>query len=159
MISLDSVPEGPGINDNGSGSSSLLEIVLQWYRSGLQPKNRIIFAWWGAEEIGLMGSFNFVQHMKLNSPDEFANIKLALNFDMLASPNYIPEIHNYSLPGAPPVRVIDHDICFLASSKDLHVSSFVCFRPLLRRSLAQIASPTCSRSSLASLPSLTVTLA
>jgi Zn-dependent M28 family amino/carboxypeptidase len=102
--SLDSVPEGPGINDNGSGSSSLLEIVLQLYRSGLQPKNRVIFAWWGAEEIGLMGSYHFVQHLKKHSPEEFAKIKMALNFDMLGAPNYIPEIHNLTLPGSPAVR-------------------------------------------------------
>ena len=49
---LDSVEAGPGINDNASGSSTLLELILAIYRAHFRPKNKIIFAWWGAEEEG-----------------------------------------------------------------------------------------------------------
>jgi len=87
---LDSVPEGPGLNDNGSGSSTLLEIVLQWYALGLSNVNRVHFAWWGSEETGLIGSRYFVRHLG----DEFKNIAMNLNFDMLASPNYYLGIHD-----------------------------------------------------------------
>jgi Zn-dependent M28 family amino/carboxypeptidase len=48
--------EGPGINDNGSGSSINLELAIQLMNSDLELKNRIRFAWWGAEEFGLLGN-------------------------------------------------------------------------------------------------------
>lgn len=45
---LDSVQAGAGINDDGSGTSALLEILtaLRYYRG---YKNKVRFAWWGAE--------------------------------------------------------------------------------------------------------------
>ena len=52
---LDSVEDGPGINDNGSGSAAQLEIAEQMNRLHIKPKNRIRFAWWGAEEFDLLG--------------------------------------------------------------------------------------------------------
>ena len=51
---LDSVIEGPGINDNGSGSAALLETAL--LMANLNPQNTLRFAWWAAEEQGLVGS-------------------------------------------------------------------------------------------------------
>ena len=51
---LDSVHEGPGINDNGSGSSSLIEVAEQMAK--LKLPNKLRFAWWGAEEANLVGS-------------------------------------------------------------------------------------------------------
>ena len=50
---LDSVPAGPGINDNGSGSASLLDTALML--ANIKPQNRLRFAWWGGEESGLVG--------------------------------------------------------------------------------------------------------
>ena len=81
---LDSVPAGPGINDNGSGSAALLEIAQQL--SKLRPENTVRFAWWGAEEIGLVGSTQWVADQ---SQAELDRIALYLNFDMIGSPNYI----------------------------------------------------------------------
>jgi Zn-dependent M28 family amino/carboxypeptidase len=82
---LDSVLAGPGINDNGSGSSTLLEIAQQI--SKLKPQNTIRFAWWGAEEGGLLGSRAWVaQQVEEGTLDDVA---LYLNFDMVGSPNYI----------------------------------------------------------------------
>ena len=49
---LDSVAEGPGINDNGSGSAAILEPAMQLAALGICPANRVRFAWWGAEESG-----------------------------------------------------------------------------------------------------------
>lgn len=51
---LDSVPEGPGINDNGSGSGAVLEVAEAMQNN--KPENTVRFAWWGAEEFGLIGS-------------------------------------------------------------------------------------------------------
>jgi Zn-dependent M28 family amino/carboxypeptidase len=81
---LDSVPAGPGINDNGSGSAALLEVAEA--TSKLRPENTIRFAWWGAEEIGLVGSTQWVNDQ---SQEELDRIALYLNFDMIGSPNYI----------------------------------------------------------------------
>ena len=81
---LDSVGEGPGINDNGSGSSALIEVAEQMAR--VRPLvNQLRFAWWGAEEDGLVGSTEYVGSLDENG---LAAIELYLNFDMVASPNY-----------------------------------------------------------------------
>jgi hypothetical protein len=84
---LDSVPEGPGINDNGSGSATMLAIARSFQQRGLVPNNRVRFAWWGAEEVGLIGSRHYVRDLVENDPPEFDRIALYLNFDMDASPN------------------------------------------------------------------------
>jgi Zn-dependent M28 family amino/carboxypeptidase len=93
---LDSVPEGPGINDNGSGVAAVLETAVQLGNSP-QVHNAVRFGFWGAEELGLIGSRNYVQSLDL---DGLKNIALYLNFDMLASPNpgYFTYDGDQSLP-------------------------------------------------------------
>ncbi|CAM5442335.1 amidohydrolase [Streptomyces avidinii] len=86
---LDSVPEGPGINDNGSGSAGLLEVALKLAdeganKKGKGPANKVRFAWWSAEELGLLGSEHYVAQL---SEKQKKDIALYLNFDMIASPN------------------------------------------------------------------------
>ncbi|MHA6493636.1 M28 family metallopeptidase [Pseudomonas borbori] len=79
---LDSVAEGAGINDNGSGSAALLEMAV--LMSKARPVNQVRFAWWGAEESGLVGSTFYASEL----PDaEKAKIKAYLNIDMIGSPN------------------------------------------------------------------------
>ena len=85
---LDSVPEGNGINDNGSGSAALLETAEAMADMKRKPENRVRFAWWGAEELGLLGSEHYVADLSTNQPRQFQNIALYLNFDMVGSPNY-----------------------------------------------------------------------
>lgn len=81
---LDSVTAGAGINDNGSGSAAVLETALAVARSGYQPTKHLRFAWWGAEELGLVGSRYYVNSL---SATERAKISGYLNFDMIGSPN------------------------------------------------------------------------
>jgi Zn-dependent M28 family amino/carboxypeptidase len=81
---LDSVIEGPGINDNGSGSAALLETALMMAK--VKPENTVRFAWWAGEEQGLVGSTDYVAGL---SPAERDRIALYLNYDMVGSPNYI----------------------------------------------------------------------
>jgi Zn-dependent M28 family amino/carboxypeptidase len=81
---LDSVQAGPGIQDNGSGSAALLEAAEQL--ANIKPPNTMRFAWWGAEEDGLLGSTAYVDGL---SDEELARIALYMNFDMVGSPNYI----------------------------------------------------------------------
>jgi Zn-dependent M28 family amino/carboxypeptidase len=80
---LDSVPEGPGINDNGSGTAAVLETALQ-LGSSPQVANAVRFGFWGAEELGLLGSNDYVASL---DEDQLKDIALYLNFDMLGSPN------------------------------------------------------------------------
>ncbi|GAA3091576.1 M28 family metallopeptidase [Streptosporangium carneum] len=86
---LDSVTEGPGINDNGSGSAGVLETALK--ANSLPTRNKLRFAFWGAEELNLLGSQHYVANL---SAAEKAKIKLYLNFDMIASPNYVFGIYD-----------------------------------------------------------------
>ena len=80
---LDSVPDGPGIDDNGSGVAAVLETALQL---GNSPPltNAVRFGFWGAEELGTLGSTNYVRSLNV---DALKDIALYLNFDMLGSPN------------------------------------------------------------------------
>ncbi|MEU8677270.1 M28 family metallopeptidase [Streptomyces sp. NPDC048560] len=81
---LDSVTEGPGINDNGSGSAGLLEVALELAKTHRTPANKVRFAWWSAEENGLLGSEAYVAAL---TEEQREQIALYLNFDMIASPN------------------------------------------------------------------------
>ncbi|MFD8741887.1 M20/M25/M40 family metallo-hydrolase [Streptomyces sp. NPDC059616] len=81
---LDSVKEGPGINDNGSGSAAVLATALQVAKTGLKPERHLRFAWWGAEEPGLIGSAEYVGKL---SAAERRRIDVYLNFDQAGSRN------------------------------------------------------------------------
>jgi Zn-dependent M28 family amino/carboxypeptidase len=81
---LDSVIEGPGINDNGSGSAALLETALMMAET--KPVNTLRFGWWAAEEQGLVGSADYVAGLTEAERDRIA---LYMNYDMVGSPNYV----------------------------------------------------------------------
>ncbi len=81
---LDSVTAGPGINDNGSGTAAILETALAVARANYQPTRHLRFAWWGAEELGLVGSTYYVNNLPAS---ERSKITGYLNFDMVGSPN------------------------------------------------------------------------
>jgi Peptidase family M28/PA domain len=82
---LDSVANGPGINDNGSGSALVLEVARQVRRLGIRPARTLRFAFWGAEELGLVGSTAYVQRL---SARERRQLVAVLNFDMVGSRNF-----------------------------------------------------------------------
>ncbi|MCF6509397.1 M28 family peptidase [Blastococcus sp. MG754426] len=86
---LDSVIEGPGINDNGSGSAALLETALSM--ASLKPHNTLRFAWWAAEEQGLVGSNSYVAKQPQSELDRIA---LYMNYDMVASPNHVQMVYD-----------------------------------------------------------------
>ncbi|MFI6810912.1 M28 family peptidase [Nonomuraea sp. NPDC050328] len=78
---LDSVTSGPGINDNGTGSASLLEVALAVAAQRPTLGKHVRFGWWGAEESGLVGSRYYVQNGGASGVEAY------LNFDMTGSPN------------------------------------------------------------------------
>lgn len=85
----DSVAEGPGINDDGSGTLTLLEIATQLTKYSVN--NCVRFAWWAAEEEGLLGSDYYVSVL---SEEENLKIRLFMDYDMLASPNFAYQVYN-----------------------------------------------------------------
>ncbi len=86
---LDSVPEGPGIQDNGSGSAVLIEIAEQMAK--VKPVNKVRFAWWGAEEGGLNGSIDYVVNL---TQEELDDIAMYFNLDMVGSPNFVRFVYD-----------------------------------------------------------------
>jgi aminopeptidase Y len=85
---LDSVPGGPGVNDNGSGVATLLEVARTF---GPRPPGRVRLAFWGAEEEGLIGSRRYVRTL---SQAERRELRAYINLDMVGSPNAVPAIYS-----------------------------------------------------------------
>ena len=88
---LDSVDEGPGINDNGSGTASILETAVQMSELEIEPRNAVRFAFWGAEESGLIGSQHYVDSL---TKKQLSKIAVYLNFDMVGSPNFVRFVYD-----------------------------------------------------------------
>ncbi|MEO1062594.1 MAG: M28 family peptidase [Actinomycetota bacterium] len=98
---LDSVAAGPGIQDNAAAAATLLELAQ--IMANNRPHNTIRLAWWGAEEIGLVGSTAWVND---RSAEELDEIALYLNLDIIASPNFIFSVYDAgesSFPATAPV--------------------------------------------------------
>jgi len=87
----DSVTAGPGINDDGSGTATLLAMAKQIHKLGSKIHNKVRFAFWGAEEEGLLGSQYYVDNLPA---EEQAKLALMLDYDMLASPNYVRFVYD-----------------------------------------------------------------
>ncbi|MBA0124228.1 M28 family peptidase [Haloechinothrix sp. YIM 98757] len=117
---LDSVVEGAGVNDNGTGSAALLQTALEM---GSQPdvNNAVRFAWWGAEEVGLVGSTHYVQSLSF---EEQLDIAMYLNFDMVGSPNgghfvYDGDGDEFEQPGPPGSEAIERSFVDRLSEQDV----------------------------------------
>lgn len=85
----DSVVEGPGINDDGSGLISLLEVAK--HLSKFKTNNAVRFSWWTAEEEGLLGSTHFANSLNF---EENIKTRLFMDYDMLASPNFEYQVYD-----------------------------------------------------------------
>ncbi|WP_270889769.1 M28 family peptidase [Pedococcus sp. 5OH_020] len=75
---------GAGMLDNASGSAAILDIAQQLRNTN--TRNKLRFIWFGGEEVGLLGSDYYVRTLPA---DELAKIKLDLDADVLATPNYV----------------------------------------------------------------------
>jgi Zn-dependent M28 family amino/carboxypeptidase len=91
---LDSVMDGPGINDDGSGVAALLEIAVAL--AGTRPRATIRLAFWSGEELGLHGSYRYATAL---SSEDARLILVYANVDMISSPNGFAGV--YDEPGAP----------------------------------------------------------
>jgi Zn-dependent M28 family amino/carboxypeptidase len=86
---LDSIESGPGINDNGSGVATLIELAVQARKVGFQPQQPVRFAFWAGEEAGEFGSREYVKSLE-NPIDDVASV---VNIDMVGSPNPEPFVY------------------------------------------------------------------
>ncbi|MGW8377981.1 M20/M25/M40 family metallo-hydrolase [Streptomyces sp. ODS28] len=82
---LDSVPEGPGADDNASSAAMVLETALRLAHHWPEVRHRVRFAFWGAEERGLVGSQHYVDRLDAAGRRDQA---LDLNFETIGAPNY-----------------------------------------------------------------------
>jgi aminopeptidase S len=111
---LDSVPNGPGINDNGSGSALVLEIARQARRLGVRPSRGLRFAWWGGEELGLVGSGRYVESL---SGSARAQLRAYLNFDGVGSPNWGRFVYDGDVEPPGSVQIEDAFRAYFASQR------------------------------------------
>jgi Zn-dependent M28 family amino/carboxypeptidase len=88
---LDSVHEGPGINDDGSGVSMMLETAEEMHELGISPRNKLRFIFFSGEEQGLLGSDFYVSQL---SRKQIQDISVMQDYDMLASGNYARFIYD-----------------------------------------------------------------
>ena len=59
-----------------------LLLAISIAKLGIKPKNKVRFAFWGAEELGLLGSYHYIDSL---SEEEREKIALNINFDMIVS--------------------------------------------------------------------------
>jgi Zn-dependent M28 family amino/carboxypeptidase len=85
------------MNDNASGSATVLVLARQL--SATRPDATVRFAWWGSEELGLLGSRRYVEQLDPAGRDQIA---LYLNLDMVGSRNVRRLVYDGNDRGAPP---------------------------------------------------------
>ncbi|MEV7229816.1 M28 family peptidase [Polymorphospora sp. NPDC051019] len=82
---LDSVTESPGINDNAAAAAALLETAIRLAPHQRAVRNKVRFAWWGAEELIEVGSLHYLAQL---DAEQRRRISLYLNYELIASPNF-----------------------------------------------------------------------
>ena len=100
---LDSVPAGPGVNDDGSGVATLLALANR-IGAGPRPAATIRLGFWTAEELGLYGSRAYVRGL---SAAERRRIRSYVNLDMVGSPNAVLETYGSGATEAALRRELD----------------------------------------------------
>jgi Zn-dependent M28 family amino/carboxypeptidase len=115
---LDSVPEGPGINDNGSGTAAVLEAALQLAQEPAQTRRHVRFGFWGAEERGLIGSRH---HVEALSDEERRRIALYINLDMVGSPNFTRYVQGPAATDGGPAAIARRELMAEFSERGLNI--------------------------------------
>jgi Zn-dependent M28 family amino/carboxypeptidase len=96
---LDGVRDSAAINDNGSGAAALL-VAAETLLEQAEPTNTVRFVWWGAEEHrNSPGSRHYVEELADEDPEGLEAVAAYLNFDMVASPNYVIGVYDPEKPG------------------------------------------------------------
>ena len=108
---LDSDPNGPGINDNGTGSVAVLETALQLADADALDRT-VRFAWWGGGELGRTGSGHYVDDLARTDPGAHMLFALYLPVHGSGTPTgvvgvYAPHESTYAMPGAAPSQALE----------------------------------------------------
>ncbi|KAF2750143.1 aminopeptidase-like protein Y [Sporormia fimetaria CBS 119925] len=119
----DSVFAGPGINDDGSGTIGSLVVAKALTK--FKVKNAVRIGFWSAEEFGLLGSNYYLKSINgsiSGSEEEVKKVRAYLNFDMIASPNYVLGIYDgdgsaFNLTGPAGSDTIERDFEKFFASK------------------------------------------
>lgn len=97
---LDSVVDGPGINDDGSGAMTVLSIARALARTAPPASAwKVRFAFWTGEEIGLVGSTAWVGR---SGAEPLNTVAAYVNLDMLGSPNGGRYVYDGAVTSSPP---------------------------------------------------------
>src|SRR5215470_17548060 len=92
---------GAGMLDNASGSATILDIAQKM--KNVNPLNKLRFIWFGGEELGLLGSAAYVNHL---TSTQLSHIGYDLDADVTATPNYTIGVLDPAAPnlfgGTPP---------------------------------------------------------
>lgn len=112
----DAVNDWPGADDNGSGTAAVIEIAR--LLSKTEPDRTIVFAFWDAEEIGLVGSSLYAQEARARGDD----IVGVINLDMIGwstdEPDMLVASSTSGSSSGLKARILD-----LASSLDLPINA------------------------------------
>ena len=100
---LDSVPDGPGVNDDGSGVAGLLALAAR-LGAAPRPRDTVRLGFWTAEELGLYGSR---RHVAALPAAERRRLRSYVNLDMIASPNAVLETYGAGATEAALRRALD----------------------------------------------------
>src|SRR6185436_2908647 len=100
---IDSVAAGPGINDDGSGTATLLALAARLGR-GPRPHDTLRLGFWTAEELGLYGSRAYVRGL---AAAERRRIRSYVNLDMVGSSNAVLETYGSGATEAALRRALD----------------------------------------------------
>jgi hypothetical protein len=71
----------PGANDNASGTAMLLDLARYYSQDGRQPECSVVFLFFAAEEVGILGSEYFTKHPQI----PLSKIKFLINLDMVST--------------------------------------------------------------------------
>ncbi len=109
---LDSAASGPGLNDNGSGTALVLEVARQARRLRIRSRHGLRFTFWGAEEVGLVGSTSYVDGLSATAR---SRIRSVLNLDMVGSRNFARLVYSGEGQPAGSVRIENAFRAYFAS--------------------------------------------
>ena len=101
----DTVPNTPGVNDNGSGIATLVAIAEEV--SGRTFPFSLRFIAFGSEELGLLGSAHYMETL---SPEERESVVVMMNFDALGTGDVVGVLGDFDLSGELILYALDQGI-------------------------------------------------
>ena len=118
----DSVPGGPGANDNASGTATVVEIARVLAADG--EFDDVCFVLFGAEEAGLIGSSRFVERLTAAQRE---TLEAMLNFDMVGVGTTWLLTGSLSITDIAVTAAEEHGLDYIRGSSDMSGSDHAPF--------------------------------